>query len=130
MRSIKGRSATSVIYGCVLLYYTFLCRVHLYDKVLDDVQDVHISKKISLINGRKELADKIYKSRLTPDLMKQCDGWIKRRNDLIHHLANAPYDDQRVKALALEGNDLVRMVESKVKSCVTHLKKVSEQAGL
>lgn len=27
--SIKGRGAVSLIYGCVLLYYTFLCRVHL-----------------------------------------------------------------------------------------------------
>lgn len=92
-----------------------------------DGRDVPISKKISLINGRKELSDKFYKKRLTPELMKQCESWIDTRNDLIHHLANAPYDDERVKQLALEGNDLVRVVENKVKSCVTHLKKESAE---
>ena len=29
VRSIKGRATISIIYGFVLLYYTFLCRVHL-----------------------------------------------------------------------------------------------------
>lgn len=46
VRSIKGRATITIIYGCVLLYYTFLCRVHLYDKVLDDVQDKVCTKDL------------------------------------------------------------------------------------
>lgn len=33
VRSKKGRVVVSVVYGCVLVWYTFLCRVHLYVNV-------------------------------------------------------------------------------------------------
>lgn len=50
-------------------------------------QDVSISKKLNLIESRKELSDKFYWNRLTKELIQECRDWIKERNDLIHHMA-------------------------------------------
>ena len=52
MRSIKGREFVSLIYGFVLLYYTFLCRVHLYVNVSADDYD-HTA--MTLTTGEKIL---------------------------------------------------------------------------
>lgn len=62
-----------------------------------DGREVDISKKINLINSRKELADKFYKKRLSPEFMKRCDDWVKTRNKLIHHLAGEGCDNEAVK---------------------------------
>ena len=51
-------------------------------------QDISISKKLNLIESRKELSDKFYRDRLTKELIQECRDWIKERNDLIHHMAS------------------------------------------
>lgn len=72
-----------------------------------------ISEKLNLIGSWKELAEKFYKDRLTPEMILECRTWIDIRNQLIHHMANLPYDNERVQKVAVEGNELVRKVKSK-----------------
>lgn len=85
--------------------------------------DVSISKKLNLIETRKELAGKFYKDRLTPELILECRTWIDVRNQLIHHMANLPYDNEQVQKVAVDGNDLVRKVKNKTASVINRLKK-------
>ena len=49
------------------------------------------------------------------------------RNQLIHHMANLPYDNEQVQKVAVDGNDLVRKVKNKTASVVNRLKKEKEQ---
>ena len=86
-------------------------------------QDVSISKKLNLIESRKELSDKFYRDRLTKELIQECRDWIKERNDLIHHMANLPYDSELVQKVAVEGNELVKKVKNKSVSVINRLKK-------
>lgn len=89
--------------------------------------DVSISKKLNLIETRKELAEKFYKDRLTPELILECRTWIDMRNQLIHHMENLPYDNEQVQKVAVEGNELVRKVKNKTASVVNRLKKEKGQ---
>lgn len=82
-----------------------------------------ISKKLNQIESRKELSDKFYRNRLTKELIQECRDWIKERNDLIHHMANLPYDSELVQKVAVEGNDLVKKVKNKSASVINRLKK-------
>ena len=92
-------------------------------------QDVSISKKLNLIESRKELLDKFYRDWLTKELIQECRVWIKERNDLIqhndliHHMANLPYDSELVQKVAVEGNELVEKVKNKSASVINRLKK-------
>ena len=86
-------------------------------------QDVSISKKLNLIESRKELLDKFYRDWLTKELIQECRVWIKERNDLIHHMANLPYDGELVQKVAVEGNELVEKVKNKSASVINRLKK-------
>lgn len=86
-------------------------------------RDVSISKKLNQIESRKELSDKFYRNRLTKELIQECRDWIKERNDLIHHMANLPYDSELVQKVAVEGNDLVKKVKNKSASVINRLKK-------
>lgn len=90
-------------------------------------QDVSISKKLNLIGSRKELGAKFYRDRLTPELILECRTWIEIRNQLIHHMANLPYDNEQVQKVAVEGNELVRKGKNKTASVVNRLKKEKEQ---
>lgn len=89
--------------------------------------DVSISKKLNLIEARKELAGKFYKDRLTPELILKCRTWIDVRNQLIHHMANLPYDNEQVDKVAVGGNELVGKVKNKTASVVNRLKKEKER---
>lgn len=86
-------------------------------------QDVSVSKKLDLIESRKELSDKFYRDRLTKELIQECRDWIKERNDLIHHIANLSYDSELVHKVAVEGNELVKKIKNKSASVINRLKK-------
>ena len=86
-------------------------------------QDVSIKVKLNRIESRKELSDKFYKDRLTSALIQECRTWTDERNNLIHHMANLPYDSEKVRQIAIDGNELVRQVKNKTASVINRLKK-------
>lgn len=86
-------------------------------------QDIGIKTKLNRIESRKELSDKFYKDRLTPALIQECRTWTDERNSLIHHMANLPYDSEKIRQIAIDGNELVRQVKNKTASVISRLKK-------
>ena len=42
--------------------------------------------------------------------------WKRNRDQLIHALAKVPYDNERVKEIALTGQEIVRVLDNKTKS--------------
>lgn len=88
-----------------------------------DGKTIPIAKKISMIKGRPEFADKYFKERLPEELMDSVGSWVVLRNKLIHNLANVPYDSDKVKSVAETGNELVKVVSNKSRSVINRLKK-------
>ena len=62
-------------------------------------------------------------NRLTPALIQECRTWTDERNSLIHHMANLPYDSEKIRQIAIDGNELVRQVKNKTASVISRLKK-------
>lgn len=90
---------------------------------LNNGQDISIKAKLNKIESRKELSDKFYKERLTSALIQECRVWTDERNNLIHHMANLPYDSEKVRQIAIDGNELVRQVKNKTASAINRLKR-------
>ena len=86
-------------------------------------QDISIKAKLNKIESRKERSDKFYKERLTSVLIQKCRVWTDERNSLIHHMANLPYDSEKVRQIAIDGNELVRLVKNKTASAINRLKR-------
>lgn len=86
-------------------------------------RDISITDKLKKIESQEELSNKFCRDRLTKELIQECRDWTEERNDLIHHLANLPYDSELVKKVAVEGNDLVKKVKNKTASVITYLKR-------
>ena len=42
--------------------------------------------------------------------------WKRNRDQLIHALAKVPYDNERVKEIALTGQEIVKVLDNKAKS--------------
>ena len=61
--------------------------------------------------------------RLTSALIQECRVWTDERNNLIHHMANLPYDSEKVRQIAIDGNELVRQVKNKTASAINRLKR-------
>lgn len=78
---------------------------------------------LNKIESRKELSDKFYKERLTSALIQECRVWTDERNNLIHYMANLPYDSEKVRQIAIDGNELVRQVKNKTASAINRLKR-------
>jgi hypothetical protein len=86
-------------------------------------REINISDKIKRILEAEELSASFVKKRLSEELMQMTKEWIARRNDLIHHLANIPYDNEAVKLVAEDGAELCRQIKNKTDSVNNYLKK-------
>lgn len=60
------------------------------------------------------------RQRITPELLDKITEWKRERDQLIHALAKIPYDHDSVKAVAVRGQELVRILCNKVKSVNKH----------
>ena len=49
--------------------------------------------------------------------------WKEERDALIHHMAKIPYDHESIKATAIAGQELVKMLSSKVRSVNAYYEK-------
>ncbi len=81
-------------------------------------KDININQKISKV--KNNYVDPFSVKRLTPELMDQIEKWKDNRNDLVHHLVNISFDDEEIKKIALEGNELLKVFKSRVSSVNRH----------
>ncbi len=89
--------------------------------------DISITQKLNKAETCSPFSVKFVRDRVSIELLKQVRAWSKKRNDLIHHLATIPYDHESVKQLALEGNDLVKVLSLKVRSVNNYHKKLHQE---
>ena len=88
-----------------------------------DGKDYKITRKIDIIKDRNEFQTKYIRSRLDPALMEKLREWTKRRNDLIHGLANMPYNSDDIRSVAEDGFELLKIVKSRSQSVINYFKK-------
>ena len=72
-----------------------------------------LDKKLKAIKHSRLLKDDYIAKHLTSELLESIDSWRKRRNKVIHELISANYDNENIKALALKGQDIVRILNNK-----------------
>lgn len=87
--------------------------------------DYSVGRKINLLNSRKELSRPFIKRRLSKDFLDATRAWTKERNDLVHHLADIKFDDQRVKDAAMTGREIVSQMRNKARSINRYLDSLS-----
>ena len=86
-----------------------------------------ISRKLDKLRDRPEFADKFVRDRIPAKMIDEIKDWTEKRNDLIHNLANIPYDDENVKIVAERGKQILDVFKNKSDSVIKHFKKLSEE---
>lgn len=86
-----------------------------------------ISKKISVVRDNKKFTTKFIRDRLPFTLLDEVREWTEKRNALIHDLANTPYDSEKVREVAEEGERVLKVFKAKSTSVINRLKK---EAGM
>ena len=71
------------------------------------------SKLNSIKHSSKFNMDDYVKKHITKDLISKVHTWKNRRNTLIHDLVESNYYDEQIMAIALEGYDIVKLLNSK-----------------
>ncbi len=72
-----------------------------------------LNKKLYDITHNVIFKDEYIKKHLTKDLIDSCYKWKDNRNELIHDLIYAKYEDEEIKKIALDGYDLVKTLNNK-----------------
>ena len=86
-----------------------------------------ISRKLDKLRDRPEFAKKFVRDRIPAKMVDEIKDWTEARNDLIHNLANIPYDDENVKAVAERGKRILDVFKNKSASVINHFKKLPEE---
>ena len=82
-----------------------------------------ISRKIAKARDRPEFSTKFVRDRIPVSMMDALRDWTDKRNALIHNLANIPYDGEAVRAIAEEGEQLLKTFKNKAASVMNRFKK-------
>ena len=88
---------------------------------------IGIKQKINKARNNPIFTTDFVRKRITLEMLDQIESWKDRRNKLIHALATTKYDEESVKQIALEGNDLIKVFSNKVQSVNNHNKKLLEK---
>lgn len=79
-------------------------------------QEIKLSQKLTKMRSNPAFVVPYVRKRITPELLDEITEWKRERDQLIHALAKIPYDHESVKATAITGQELVKMLSNKVKS--------------
>ena len=85
-------------------------------------REYSVAQKLRIIKKNKKFSNDLYiKKHITDELIDNLFAWKTKRNDLIHDLVIAPYDNEDVKNIALEGECLIKRLNNKSKLVNNHL---------
>lgn len=87
-------------------------------------REYSIDKKLKTIKTNKSFQDEYIKKHITEELLNKIIDWKNQRNDLMHDIIKSNYDNEKVKKLALEGECLVKRINSKSKLVTNYLDKI------
>ena len=77
---------------------------------------ISYSNKVKVVKSNARFHDKFIMKKITSDFLDELKSWSNKRNRLVHALAKMPYCNDSLKEVALEGNELVKIFDNKVKS--------------
>lgn len=81
-----------------------------------------LDKKIKVIRNQKIFTgDKYIMKHLTEELISSILNWKTIRNKLIHDLINVSYENEEIKNIALQGECLVKRLNTKTQLVNKHL---------
>lgn len=93
-------------------------------KYLDSKEhEIKISEKLRKLRGNPAFNNTYVRKRLTLEFLQKIEDWKRNRDQLIHALAKVPYDNERIKEIATEGQEIVRVLDNKVKSLNSYFDK-------
>lgn len=86
-------------------------------KYLDSKEhEIKISEKLKKLRGNPAFDNNYVRKRLTLEFLQEIEVWKRNRDQLIHALAKVPYDNEQIKEIALNGQEIVRILDNKTKS--------------
>ena len=85
--------------------------------------ELMLSRKIEKMRGNPSFTEPFVRQRITIQLLDEITEWKRQRDRLIHALAKIPYDYEEVQAIAVRGQELVRILSNKVASVNNYHKK-------
>ena len=77
-------------------------------------QPLKLTEKLNKIKSCSQFHDKNIRRLLSLELLSSIDEWRKKRNEIVHNLMNRSDDLDELKALAEQGQELVRVLDNKV----------------
>jgi hypothetical protein len=86
-------------------------------------QDISISQKLRQMRENPAFHIPYVRQRISLELIGDLYTWKKERDALIHHMAKIPYDHESIKATAIAGQELVKMLSNKVRSVNAYYEK-------
>ena len=103
---------------------------HAGTKYLDNKgNEWKLSEKLRRLRGNPAFDSKYVRKRLPLDFLQEIEDWKRNRDQLIHALAKVPYDNDRIKEIALTGQEIVRTLDNKTKSINTFFDKNAGERG-
>ncbi len=78
--------------------------------------ELKLSTKLNKLRSNPKFVLPYVRKRLPLDFIDRIDSWKKQRDRFIHDLAKIPYDDDNVKQVAMDGNEIVRILDNKSRS--------------
>jgi len=86
-------------------------------------RELKLSDKIRKMKGNPAFEVPYVRKRITIDLLDRIIDWKRERDRLIHSLASIPYNHENVRLVAMQGNEIVKELDSKVRSVNNYHKK-------
>ena len=78
-------------------------------------REVRLSEKIRKLRGNPCFDNKNIRKYISLEFLQNIQDWKNDRDHLIHALAKIPYDDESIKQIAIEGQEIVNSLDNKSK---------------
>lgn len=121
--NLKKAITSGFYYEAIFIEYAIIedrcCSLlrHAGVKYLDSKgHEIKLSDKLKKLRGNPAFDNNHVRKRLTLEFLHDIEDWKRNRDQLIHALAKVPYDNERVKEIALTGQEIVRVLDNKTKS--------------
>ena len=72
-----------------------------------------LNEKLNRISNEDIFNEEYIKKHLPKDIISKIHLWKNKRNILIHDLVNTEYNSEEIKELAIEGYELIKLINNK-----------------
>lgn len=128
--NLKKSMSAGFYYEAIFIEYAIIedrcCSLlrHAGVKYLDSKgREIKVSEKLKKLRGNPAFDNNYVRKHLTLEFLQEIEDWKRERDLLIHDLAKVPYDNERIKEIASNGQEIVRILDNKAKSLNTYFDK-------